>query len=49
MSVTFEFTFYRNGQVITNELLRLKNVDSKDKVMKKLRKKLPKLIAKWKL
>jgi hypothetical protein len=49
MSVTFEFTFYRNGQVIANELLRLKNVDSKDKVLKKLRKKLPKLISKWKL
>jgi len=49
MSITFEFTCYRNGEVITNELLRLKNVDSKDKVMKKLRKKLPKLISKWKL
>ncbi len=49
MSITFEFTFYRNGEVIANELLRLKNVDSKDKVMKKLRKKLPKLISKWKL
>ena len=49
MSITFEFTFYRNGQVIANELLRLKNVDSKDKVMKKLRKKLPKLISKWKV
>lgn len=49
MSVTFEFTIYRNGQVVANELLRLKNVDSKDKVMKKLRKKLPKMIGKWKL
>lgn len=49
MSITFEFTFYRNGQVVANELLRLKNVDSKDKVMKKLRKKLPKLISKWKM
>jgi hypothetical protein len=49
ISVTFEITIYRNGKVVSNELLRLKNVDSKDKVMKKLRKKLPKLIAKWKL
>jgi len=30
-------------------LLRLKNVDSKEKVIKKLRKKLPKLISKWKV
>ena len=49
MSVTFEFTIYRNGQVVANDLLRLKNVDSKDKVMKKLRKKLPKMITRWKL
>ena len=49
ISVTFEFTIYRNGQVVANELLKLKNVDSKDKVMKKLRKKLPKMIRRWKL
>ena len=49
ISITFEFTIYRNGQVIVNELLKLKNVDSKDKVMKKLRKKLPKMIRRWKL
>lgn len=48
LSVTFEFTLYRNNEVVANELLRIKNVDSKDKVMKKLRKKLPKLISKWK-
>lgn len=48
-SITFEFTIYRNDEVIANELLRLKGVESKDKVMKKLRKKLPKLIAKWKV
>ena len=49
ISITFEFTIYRNDEVVANELLRIKNVDSKDKVMKKLRKKLPKLIAKWKV
>ncbi len=49
ISITFEFTIYRNGEVVANKLLRLKNVDSKDKVMKKLRKKLPKLIKQWKL
>ncbi len=48
LSVTFEFTCYRNNEVVGNELLRIKNVDSKDKVIKKLRKKLPKLISKWK-
>ncbi len=49
ISVTFEFTIYRNGQMTANELLKLKNVDSKDKVMKKLRKKLPKMIRRWKV
>ena len=48
VSVTLEFLFYRNGIVVHNELLKLNNVSNKEGVMKKLAKKLPKLINKWK-
>ena len=48
VSVTLEFLFYRDGIVVHNELLKLNNVSNKEGVMKKLAKKLPKLINKWK-
>jgi hypothetical protein len=48
-SITFEFNFFRNEKLIHTELLRLKNVSTKEKVIQKLHKKLPKLIHRWKL
>jgi hypothetical protein len=49
-SVTFEFTFFDlNNQLIGRSLLKCGNVSDRDSVMKRFRKKLPKLIAKkWK-
>lgn len=49
-SVTFEFTFFDlNDQLIGRSLLKCSNVSDRDSVMKRFRKKLPKLIASgWK-
>jgi hypothetical protein len=49
-SVTFEFTFFDlNNQLIGRSLLKCGNVSDRDSVMKRFRKKLPKLILKnWK-
>ncbi|MFM6934407.1 MAG: hypothetical protein ACKOXP_03125 [Flavobacteriales bacterium] len=49
-SVTFEFTFYNmNHELMGRSLLKCGNVSDRDSVMKRFRKKLPKLIAKnWK-
>jgi hypothetical protein len=49
VSVTFEFHFYRNGQLVYTDLLKIAGASSRDAVLKKLRKKLAKKIAKdWK-
>jgi hypothetical protein len=48
-SVTFEFYFYRNGEFLGYDILKLNGASSRDTVLKKLRKKLPKKINKWKL
>jgi hypothetical protein len=49
VSVTFEFHFYRNGVLVGSDLLKIGGISSRDGVMKKLRKKLPKRINKrWK-
>lgn len=49
VSVTLEFHFYRNGVLVGTDLLKLGGISSRDGVMKKLRKKLPKRIhKKWK-
>ena len=49
-SVTFEFTFFDlNDQLIGRSLLKCNNVSDRDSVMKRFRKKMPKLIASgWK-
>lgn len=47
-SITFEFNFYRNGQFIGTDLLRLPSTSSRELVIKKLHKKLPKKISRWK-
>lgn len=48
-SVTLEFNFYRNGQFVAYDILKLSGTSTRDLVIKKLRKKLPKRINKhWK-
>ena len=48
-SVTFEFLFYKNGQFLAADIVRCKNVSSRDSVLKKLRKALEKrIVKKWK-
>ncbi len=47
-SVTFEFTFYRNGFILGSDLIKCGNVSDRDGVMKKLRKHLSKrILKKW--
>lgn len=49
ISVTLEFNFYRNGQFVAYDILKLPGTSSRDEVIKKLHKKLPKRINKcWK-
>src|SRR3989338_6785433 len=49
VSVTLEFHFYRNGKLVGSDLLKIGAISSREGVMKKLRKKLPKRIRKhWK-
>ncbi len=48
-SVSFEFTFFRNDVVIYRDILKCGNVSNRDSVIKRFRKKMPKLIEKnWK-
>lgn len=47
-SVSFEFLFYREGQMIGSDIIRCGNVSNQDGVMKKLRKGVSKrLVKKW--
>lgn len=48
VSVTLEFHFYRHGVLVGSDLLKISGISSRDAVIKKLRKKLPKRIKKWK-
>ncbi len=49
VSVTLEFHFYRNGELVYTDLLKIGGISSRDGVMKKLRKKLTKRVnRKWK-
>ena len=48
VSLTIEFLFYQNGNQVYSDLLKIKNINNKDSVLKKLHKKLPKMIQYWK-
>lgn len=49
VSVTFEFTFYRNGQYISSDLVKLGNISDRETVLKRFNKKVGKRITKkWK-
>ena len=43
-SVSFEFSIYRNGKLVSRQVLRCGNVSDRDSVLKRLRKRLPKKV-----
>jgi hypothetical protein len=48
-SITFEFSFYRDGQFVGYDLVKMGGIGSRDAVLKKFRKKINKRIQKhWK-
>lgn len=48
-SVTFEFHFYREGKLVYADLLKIGGINSREKVVKKLQKKLSKRVySHWK-
>ena len=48
-SVSFEFTFFRNNEVVQRTILKCGNISDRNSVLKRFRKKLPKIIEKsWK-
>ena len=47
-SVSFEFSIYRDGKLVSRQVLRCGNVSDRDSVLKRLRKRLPKkVIPNW--
>lgn len=46
VSVTFEFHFYRDGKLVYADLLKIGGAGSRDKVLRKFRKKLAKKVVK---
>lgn len=48
VSVTFEYTFYRNGEFIGNDVIKCGNVSDRESVLKRFTKKTSRrLIKKW--
>jgi hypothetical protein len=47
ITVSFEFTFYRNGNFVGTDIVRCGNVDSRETVLKRFKKKTAKRIKKW--
>lgn len=49
VSVTFEFTFYRNGEYLACDVVKCGNISDRESVLKRFRKKVSKRIyKKWK-
>lgn len=49
VSVSFEFQFFRNGQLVANDIVKCGNVSDRDSVIKRFRKNVAKRInKKWK-
>lgn len=49
VSISFEFTFYRNGEFIGNDVVKCGNISDRETVLKRFRKKVSKRIyKKWK-
>jgi hypothetical protein len=48
-SVSFEFLFYRNGEVVGYDLIKVGGINSRENAIKKFRKKTEKrIVSKWK-
>ena len=47
ISVSFEFTFYREGKFVATDIVRCGNVDSRESVLKRFNKKVAKRVKKW--
>lgn len=48
-SISFEFLFYRNGEVVGYDLVKVGGVNSRETAIKKFRKKIEKrIVSKWK-
>jgi len=47
LSISFEVTFYRNREFVATDMIRCGNIDSRDDVVKQLKKKLRKRVQKW--
>ena len=47
VNISFEFTFYREGQFMATDIVKCNNVSSRDTVLKRFRKKTAKRILKW--
>lgn len=45
-SVSFEFTFFKNNEMVFRDILKCGNISDRDSVIKRIRKKLPKRISK---
>jgi hypothetical protein len=48
VSITLEFNFYRNGQFVAYDMVKLGGIGSREAVLKKFRKKVSKRISAWK-
>jgi hypothetical protein len=46
-NVTFEFYFYRNDEIVKSQMIRVGNVNSKESVMKRVKKKLARKMKRW--
>ena len=47
-SVSFEFIFFKNNEMIFTDIIKVSNVSDRDSVLKRLRKRLPKkLLPSW--
>ena len=47
ITVSFEFTFYRDGKFVGTDIVRCGNIDSRETVLKRFKKKTAKRIKKW--
>ncbi len=47
VSISFEFTFYREGQFMGTDIVKCGNVSSRETVLKRFRKKTTKRVNKW--
>ena len=47
VSISFEFTFYREGQFMGTDIVKCGNIGSRDDVIKRFKKKVAKRVKKW--